>query len=73
MFANALNHFLESVNGSVHPEGGTWIAVSDYNPQIIPAKDRRELKDRLHAKADEKREQRRLKRLASETTPFLSP
>ncbi|TQV98176.1 hypothetical protein V2A60_006151 [Cordyceps javanica] len=68
---SALHHFLESVNGSVHPEGGTWIAVSDYDPQIIPAKDGRELKDRLHAKADEKREQRRLKRLASETTLFF--
>ncbi|OAA43424.1 Ribonuclease H-like protein [Beauveria brongniartii RCEF 3172] len=62
-----LDQFLQRVNGAEHPQGGEWMAVSDYDPDIIPAKDMRELKERLHAKADEKREQRRLKRLAHET------
>ncbi len=62
----ALDHFVQRVNGAEHPQGGNWIVVSDYDSDIIPAKDMRELKERLHAKADEKREERRLKRLDSE-------
>ncbi|KAM3449129.1 hypothetical protein MY3296_007167 [Beauveria thailandica] len=58
-----LEEFLQRVNGVEHPQGGKWMAVSAYDPDIIPANNMRELKERLHAKADEKREQRRLKRL----------
>lgn len=53
------------MDGSKYGQGDTWIVVSDYDPEIIPAKDIQELKERLHGKADEKREERRLKRLKS--------
>ncbi|KAM3554723.1 hypothetical protein MY1884_005984 [Beauveria asiatica] len=61
-----LEEFLQRVNGVEHPQGGKWMAVSAYDPDIIPANNMCELKERLHAKADEKREQRRLKRLVHE-------
>ncbi|KAF1735705.1 hypothetical protein CRV24_004631 [Beauveria bassiana] len=64
---SVLEEFMQRVNGAEHSQGGEWIAVSDYDPDILPANNMRELKERLHAKADEKREQRRLKRLAHET------
>ncbi|ATY58897.1 Ribonuclease H [Cordyceps militaris] len=67
----ALDRFVEAVDGAEHPGGGTWMAVSCYDPDVMPAKDRRELGERLHAMADEKRQQRRLKRLANEMeNPF---
>ena len=66
-----LKRFLHAVYGTEHPEGGTWTAESVYDPDIIPAKDICKLKERLHATADEKREKRRMKRLASETEIYL--
>ena len=62
---SCLEELIRQANGSQHDQGGTWIVVSDYDPDIVPAKDMRELKERIHAKADEKREERRLKRLAT--------
>ncbi|KAK2590104.1 hypothetical protein QQS21_012211 [Conoideocrella luteorostrata] len=60
-----LNDFIRRVDGSHHEPQGPWIVVTDYDPDITPAKDMRELKERLHARADEKREERRLKRLGN--------
>lgn len=48
------------------------MAVSFYDPETFPPpKDMRELKERLHAMADEKREERRMKRLASEPEIYM--
>lgn len=60
---HGLDTFVQQMNGADHEHGGTCIVVSDYDPDIVPAKDMRELKDRLHSHADEKREQRRIKKL----------
>lgn len=59
-----LKRFVRAVNGSEHPQGGIWMAVSSYDPDVIPAEDMCELKARLHTRAAEKREERRMKRLA---------
>lgn len=63
-----LDDFARQVHGSLHEQQGTWIVVNDYDPDMTPAKDMRELKERLHARADEKREERRLKRLGNDAT-----
>ena len=60
---NCLHEFIQQVNGSKDDQGGNWNVVSDFDPKIIPANDMQELKQRLHSRADEKREERRLKKL----------
>ncbi|KAJ2970497.1 hypothetical protein NQ176_g8160 [Zarea fungicola] len=67
----SLEEFVRQMDGAQHEQGGTWIVVSDYDPEIVPAKDMSELKDRLHSHADEKREQRRIKRLSGNVTATM--
>lgn len=70
---SSLNHFINQIDGSQHCQGGAWIVVSDYDPKTIPAKDMRELKERLHAQSDDKRANRRPKRLVENAIGPESP
>ncbi|KAL6892135.1 hypothetical protein GGI43DRAFT_430213 [Trichoderma evansii] len=61
----ALQTFVESMNGKTvndGEDGDIWTVISDYNPNIVPARDWGQLRSNLQAVADEKRVQRRLKR-----------
>lgn len=64
----ALQSFLQHIDGSTLDDGSVWKAVSDYDPTIVPARDWDELKSRQRLQqqedAEEKRAQRRAKQEA---------
>lgn len=58
-----LNEFIGAVHMSPNQKQGKWLVVSEYDPSVVPAQNMQEINQMIHARAEEKREERRLKRL----------